>query len=153
MRKPLAAAGLLAAASLLCITAPPARAESETVPAPTTATCPPLGQLPALRKAGVLTVASPANERKPGGHRLRTHASLDGRVADRNVVWHGPEVPAFVPLGVGKMTLDLLDRTGGVYMALYRDHDLDRPAMDPSCMLSTAVLGTMTRVAFSFNPS
>ena len=97
--------------------------------------CAPIAAVPGVRKEGALTVTSPAQERRPGGHRLRTNTSLDGRVVDKNLVWHGPEVPAFVPLTVGTMTLDLLDRTATGYMALYRDHDLDRPPMNPSCGL------------------
>ncbi|MDB4997180.1 MAG: uncharacterized protein JWM74_4612 [Myxococcaceae bacterium] len=52
---------------------------------------------------------------------------------DRNVVWHGPEVPAFVPLHAGAATLDLLDTTASGTMALYRDHDLGSPPMQPLC--------------------
>lgn len=97
--------------------------------------CAPAASAAGVRKEGVLTVTSPAHEDKAGGHRLRTHAKLEGRVVDKNVVWHGPEVPALVPLTVGSMTLDLLDRVPGGYMALYRDLDLDRLSMDPSCGL------------------
>jgi hypothetical protein len=86
-----------------------------------------------VRKEGVLTITSPAHERPPGGHRLRTHAHLEGRVTDRNVVWHGPDVPAFIPLHAGAATLDLLDSTATGYMALYRDHDLVSPPMQPLC--------------------
>ena len=89
--------------------------------------------VPGVRKEGVLTVTSPAHEDRAGGHRLRTHTKLEGRIIDKNIVWHGPEVPAFVPLIVGSMNLDLLDRVPGGYMALYRAHDLDQPPMNASC--------------------
>ncbi len=72
---------------------------------------------PPLRRVNELTVVSPArSEAPPPGLRLRTH------VRPQDHMWIGPEVPAFVPLEIGSnMKLDLLDRTEGFHVALYRE--------------------------------
>lgn len=72
---------------------------------------------PAVRRVKDLTVISPARtESPPPGLRLRTH------VRAQDHVWIGPDVPSFVPLEVaGNMALDLLDRSEGFYVAVYRE--------------------------------
>ncbi len=92
--------------------------------------CAPLAAPPPMRSEAGLTITSPSANRGPGGHRLRTHTR---RERGNKLVWEGPEVPAFVPLHVGKMTLDLFDATDAGYMALYRDEDLDSVGVDAKC--------------------
>ncbi len=84
------------------------------------ALCAPPVDLPDLRVSGKLTVHSPVPTRlSPGGKRLRSHTKILSQ--GRGRVWHGPEVPSFVPLTPGKLELDILDRVPGGYMALYRE--------------------------------
>jgi hypothetical protein len=87
--------------------------------------CAPLGNLPAVRKGGDLTVESPPRVNKQiGGVRLRSHIigplSKARRPSDARF-WAGPEVPSYVPLTVGTTELFILDRVGDQYLALYRD--------------------------------
>jgi hypothetical protein len=90
---------------------------------------------PAVRKGGGLTVETPPRPppQPPGGSRLRSDAwgSLWGR-ADKERVWVGIEVPAFVPLTIDTLELQLLDRDGDRFMAFYRD-----PYDKSSCPLAT----------------
>lgn len=155
MRSRLVASGVLSALALVAAGATPRAAQADDVTdiAParppsaastastTSSACGPLGALPAVRKASYLTVESPPRARKPGGKRMRAHSHLEGRVADRNLVWSGPEVPSFVPLAIGRMTLDLLDASSAGYMALYRDHDLGPDPMVSSCGIDDPSFG------------
>jgi hypothetical protein len=74
--------------------------------------------LPPVRRAGNLVVESPPRAKPERWLRLRTHQSPPG--AGGISYWEGPEVPAFVPLTLGSMELDLLDPIAGGYLALYR---------------------------------
>lgn len=66
-------------------------------------------------------MTSPARTKRAGGHRLRSDASPNLRHGVLTHDWVGPEVPLFVPLSVGRQTLEILDSIPGGYMAVYRD--------------------------------
>lgn len=87
--------------------------------------CPALGNLPAVRTGGDLTVESPPRPpKKLGGQRLRDHvigSLAKARMPSDQRFWAGPEVPSYVPINVGTMELFLLDQVDDRYMALYRD--------------------------------
>lgn len=89
---------------------------------------------PVERRTGDLFVqAPPSSPENPNFRgRLRTHTEGPLRRGDARV-WVGPNVPAFVPLGVDTAELFLLERDGDLDIALYRD-----PYDASSCTLGGA---------------
>jgi hypothetical protein len=99
--------------------APLADAETS-IPSSSNGQCAPLTGIPKARTAGRLTVDSPPQTRPLApGLRMRTHTRGNPGYGS-GFVWNGIEVPSFVPISSGNRLLDLLDRVGTTYVALYR---------------------------------